>query len=171
MEIFLKCCLITITLIVVVGLGTIRTACLVQGRKKTAFVIGFFEASCNVFALSNVVKNFDTTVYAFSYALGFALGAYTGMVIEAIIGVGDQVVRIFTREGKEMADHFREKGITVTEFEGKGKEGSLNMLLIQGKRKKSQEYMKLAEEIDPDYFGIVDDIRFFSSSRMRKGSS
>ena len=61
----------------------------VQGRKLQAALIGFFEISIYVTALSKVVSNLDNPLNLFSYALGFACGTYLGITVENKIALGN----------------------------------------------------------------------------------
>ncbi|NLV76743.1 MAG: DUF2179 domain-containing protein, partial [Tissierellia bacterium] len=55
-----------------VTLATIRMLMVVQGRKIHAAIIGFFEVSIYVTALSKVVGNLDNPGNLLAYALGYA---------------------------------------------------------------------------------------------------
>lgn len=146
-----------------VSLGVLRHAAQAAGRRKQAWVIAFFEALIWVFVVSSVIDNLDNPVYAFFYALGFATGSFVGITLEGILARGEQVVRIFTHHGDAMSAKFRELGYRVTQFEGKGRDGPIQLLFIHVPRKKAPRLRPVAREIDESCFIVVDDVRSSSS--------
>lgn len=155
----LFCVLIIIGRITDVSLGTLRTVFVVQGYRNLSWVTGFFEILIWVFIISKVVQNLNQPAYAVSYALGYASGNYVGVMLEQWLALGEQIVRVFTREGQEIATQLRSEGFRVTVFPGEGRNGPIDMLFIEIPRKKARDIVLFAEKIDPKCFCIVDDIR------------
>jgi uncharacterized protein YebE (UPF0316 family) len=106
----------------------------------------------------------DHPWYAIPYALGFALGNWLGMVVEARMASGHSVVRVFTRKGDEMAAALRDQGITVTVFDGRGRDGPVQMLFIETRRRGSKRVIELARGVDPTCYHVVADIKSTSAS-------
>lgn len=158
-ETILVCILIVFARIADVSLGTLRTISVVNGRAKLAFGIGFFEILIWVFAVSRVIQNLTNPAYAVSYALGFALGNLTGIMLERRIAFGEQVVRIFSSRGPEVAASLRHAGFYLTEFQGSGRDGFVTLLFIQTPRRDVSRILHCAAVVDPKCFYVVDDIR------------
>ena len=72
--------------------------------------------------------------------------------------MGDQIVRVFTVHGDAIADILRTNGYRVTITDGRGRDGLVNILFVQVKRKKSSHVLKTSRDIDPACFVVVDDI-------------
>lgn len=142
-----------------VGLGTIRHAMIIRGRKHFTFVIAFFEALIWVFAVSRVMTNVQDPLTSISFALGFASGTFVGMTIEGYLKIGEQVIRIFSRKGDLVADKLRENGYRVTVFDGTGRDGVVKLLFVQIKRRMASKVKGFVRNIDPSSFMILDDIR------------
>lgn len=142
-----------------VSLGTMRTICVVQGRAITAWVLGFFEILIWLFAVSSVLTNLDDPIYVAAYALGYASGTYVGIKIENWFAFGVQVVRVFTRLGEDVTAKLRGGGFNVTSFDGQGRDGAVNLLFIETRRKQTPRLLKAAADADPACFYMVDDIR------------
>lgn len=155
----LVCLLIVLARITDVSLGTIRTMFVFNGRRDVAFILGFFEVLVWVLVVSKVITNLNNPLYAVAYAFGYAAGNYVGMTIESWVAFGEQVVRIFTREGARVAAALREDNWRVTEFNGTGRDGPLSILLIQSPRRKSVSVIAQARALDPQCYYIVDDVR------------
>lgn len=151
--------LIIVSRIADVSLGTLRTVFIVSGRRVVAFLVGFVEVLIWVVVVSSVVKNFHQPAYVVSYALGFALGTYAGMTFERWLQLGDQMIRLFTRRGAEMAAALREIGFVVTEIPGMGRDGPVSLLFLETKRRMTSRALEAAEEIDSTCYFVVDDVR------------
>jgi uncharacterized protein YebE (UPF0316 family) len=151
-----------------VGLGTIRHALIIRGRKNLTFLIAFFEALIWVYAVSSVMSTIQDPLTSISFALGFASGTYVGLTIEGLLKIGEQVVRVFSRKGDLVAQKLRENGYRVTVFDGTGRDGVVKLLFVQIKRRKASKVKAIVRSIDPSSFMILDDIR---SIHMADGSS
>lgn len=151
--------LIAVARAVDVSLGVLRQASSMRGYRKSALFIAFFESLIWVFVVAGVIKNLSNPIYALFYACGFALGTFAGVTLEGLLARGEQVVRIFTHRGDKMAQKFRDIGLRVTVFEGKGLKGPISLLFIQVARRKARDLMPIARECDKECFIVVDDIR------------
>jgi uncharacterized protein YebE (UPF0316 family) len=160
----INCALIVVARVTDVSLGTVRTVNVIQGRRVLAAAVGFLEVLIWVLAVSKVVRELDNPFYAVSYAAGFGLGNFIGMLVESRIALGNQVVRVFTRRGAEVARSVREAGFIATEFQGAGRDGAVTLLFVQTRRRDAQRVAALARTIDPECFYTVDDTRFASAA-------
>jgi uncharacterized protein YebE (UPF0316 family) len=163
-SVLLTCLLIVAARIMDVSLGTIRTINVVQGRRALALVLGFFEVLIWLLVVSRVISQIQQPAYAIAYALGFALGNYVGMTIESRLALGRQVVRIFSRQGTEMAVALREAGLRVTQFDGYGRDGPVQELFIEIGRRHAGSVIEQARVLDPKCFFMVDDVRLVSAA-------
>ncbi|MBB5346677.1 DUF2179 domain-containing protein [Desulfoprunum benzoelyticum] len=150
-----------------VGLGTIRHALIIRGRKSYVFIIAFFEAIIWVYAVSRVLSSIQDPLTSIAFATGFATGTFVGMTIENLLKIGEQVIRIFSRSGHLVAQRFREKDYRVTVFDGNGRDGVVQLLFVQVKRREVSRAMGIARHADPHCLIIIDDIR---SVHMAKSS-
>jgi uncharacterized protein YebE (UPF0316 family) len=164
LTVVLTCLVIIVARIADVSLGTIRTIFVVQGRRKLAFILGFFEILIWVTIVSSVIRQIhEQPVYAVAYAFGFALGNFVGVTIERRLALGRQVVRIITREGYALAHAFRETGLRVTQFDGMGRDGPVHEVFIEAGRHATNKIIAQAREVDPKCYFMVDDVRRASS--------
>lgn len=158
LQILLQCLLIIAARIGDVSLGTIRTVCIIKGRRNLAFFLGFAESLLWIVAIGTVASNLSNYFFAVSYAFGFALGNYVGMTIERRIGMGEQVVRIFTRDSEKLVTQLRVRGFKVTKFSGEGQSGTVDMLLLTLLRRKTVGCLNFVTTADPDAVFFVDDV-------------
>lgn len=143
-----------------VTLATIRTLMVVQGRRLQAAIIGFFEVSIYVTALSKVVSSLDDPFKLLSYALGFACGNFFGITIENKIALGNLAAQIIlkTSDNKELIEVLREKGFGVTVIEGQGLEGTREILNVVINRKDLENLKKIVYDYDNKAFITVNNI-------------
>ncbi|MBZ0136492.1 MAG: DUF5698 domain-containing protein [Planctomycetes bacterium] len=149
--------------IIDVSLGVLRQASVRAGHRKSSWMIGFVEALIWVVVVSSVVRNLNSPVLALFYAVGFATGTFVGVTIEGYLARGEQVVRIFTHFGDKMAGLMRTQGWRVTQFEGKGRDGPVQLLFIHVARRKAPAIAPFARDCDPACFIVVDDVRSSSA--------
>lgn len=142
-----------------VGLGTIRHALIIRGRTLYVFLIAFFEALIWVYAVSRVMSSIQDPLTSLAFALGFATGTFVGMTIEGFLKIGEQVVRVFSTSGHLLAQQLRDENCRVTVFDGSGRDGTVQLLFIQAKRRDVSRIMRIARRADPRSYITVDDIR------------
>jgi uncharacterized protein YebE (UPF0316 family) len=162
-----NCLLIILARICDVSLGTLRTVCVVNGHKGRAWVLGFFEVLVWVLVVSKVITNLSHPAYAVAYAIGAATGSWVGITVEQRIAFGEQVVRIFSRRGREIAAQLRDHGWRVTEIDGRGRDGHVELLFIEVPRKDAMRVAHIARTLDPQCYFVVDDIRMTSAAMVR----
>ncbi|MCA8910934.1 MAG: DUF2179 domain-containing protein [Planctomycetes bacterium] len=147
-----------------VSLGVLRLSAQAAGRRKAAWGFAFLESFVWVVVVSSVVTNLTNPVYAVSFALGFATGTLVGITLEGLLARGEQVVRIFTHKGDEMSHAMRELGYRVTQFEGKGRDGPIQLLFIHVPRRRAPKLRPVARKLDENCFIVVDDVRSSSNA-------
>jgi len=162
-EVVLGCLIIFVARLGDVSLDTLRVVFVIRGRRLWAWGLGFFQVLIWVFALTTVVDNLDKPVYAITYALGFACGNYLGMTIENWLAHGEQVIRVFSRQGDSLAARLRGHGYRVTVFDGRGRDGPVWLLYIEATRKKIKDVARLARSMDPTCFYVIEDVRAVSA--------
>ncbi|MDD3095032.1 MAG: DUF5698 domain-containing protein [Candidatus Neomarinimicrobiota bacterium] len=142
-----------------VSLGTLRHVMVIKERRLLAVVFSFVEALIWVYAVSKVLSELSSPMTIIAFALGFACGTFVGMSIDRLFKIGDQVLRIFTVKGGIIAAYLRDLGYRVTEIEGKGRDGRIDLLFVQLKRKKTACVTREARNLDPACYFVIDDIR------------
>ena len=141
-------------------LDTLRVLFVMRGRRKIAWMLGFFQSAIFVTAISTVLSNLDNPLNIVGYAAGFATGNVLGMAIEERLAVGHTSVNIISsRLGSAIAEHLRKNGYAVTEIPARGKDGMVTMLNVLVLRRNADKARQLVDEIDPDAFITVEDVR------------
>ncbi len=161
---FLICLLIFLARISDVTLGTIRTMAIVNSQRTLAWCLGFFEVLIWIYAVSATLQGaLESPLLAVAYALGFATGNYVGITVEKKLARGEQVVRIFTRCGPEVARQIRCLGVGVTQLQGEGRDGRIDVLFVKTRRRDTPRVTATARRSDEACFYTVDTIRYSSN--------
>jgi uncharacterized protein YebE (UPF0316 family) len=167
-NVFLAFLLIFILRIIDVGLGTIRTVFILQGRKEVAALIGFVEVTVFIFAISQAIAGIGHSwVLMLAYSGGFASGTYLGLLIEAKFAMGFAQVRIISQSrGEDIIQALWEANHGATLVEGNGRQGPVDMVFSIVPRRAIQHCVTLASAIDPDCFVSVSDSRYLFRGYM-----
>jgi len=141
-------------------LDTLRVLFVMRGRRKIAWVLGFFQSAIFVTAISTVLSNLDNPLNIVGYAAGFATGNVLGMAIEERLAVGHTSVNIISsRLGSAIVEHLRKNGYAVTEIPARGKDGMVTLLNVLVLRKNVDKARQLVNEIDDEAFITIEDVR------------
>lgn len=168
LEVLLTCLFIVLCRIADVTLGTMRTIMVVRGRKHLSVLLGFAEVFIWIMIVTKVVKSFDgSIIYTLAYAGGFALGNYIGMTVDEWLALGEQATMVLSKKGSQIAGLLRERGWRVTELEGHGRDSATTVLLLVAPRRKATELQQHIQELDPNCFYTVEDVRLASSLAAR----
>ncbi len=129
-------------------LDTLRVLVVMRGRKGIAWVLGFFQASIFVIAITSVLSNLDNPLNILAYAAGFATGNVVGMLIEERLAIGHiQLSIVSPRRGAALAERLREEGYAITEISARGKDGTVTLLSCSVLRKNVSKVQQLVNEL------------------------
>ncbi len=141
-------------------LDTLRVLFMMRGQRWTAAVIGFFQATIFVIAISQVITQLNNPLNVVGYAAGFATGILVGMTIEGRLAIGFGQMRIISSmRGQAIAAALRAKGYAVTELPGRGKDGMVMVLNLTVRRKDIESVQNVVREADDAAFITVEEVR------------
>lgn len=143
-----------------VSLGTVRVLLAMRNAGVIVPLIAFVEILVWVVAVGNAIKHLDSPWHVLGYATGFAAGNVVGLWIEGKLAFGLASLRIVTKSGGfELADKLRERGFGVTELEGEGREGKVQLLYTVVKRRHVPDLIAEVDRLSPDAFVTVQEPR------------
>jgi uncharacterized protein YebE (UPF0316 family) len=156
--------------IVDVSLGTFRTLMVVRGYRALAAAIGFFEILIWIVAISSVITNLDTWYLIVAYAGGYATGNFVGMLLEARIAIGSELVRaISLRSDGHLAQALQSSGWDAVAIPGSGPgREPVEIVLVVEPRRRIRQLLAAIREIDPDAVYTTSDIRSVHDSGRGK---
>lgn len=143
-----------------VSIGTFRIILVSKGKKAISALLGFIEVSIWLLAISQVFQQVTNIACFLAYGFGFAMGNYVGITIEEKIAMGQQAIRIITRNTMEILPMaLRDAGYGATVIKAKGAKGDVNIIFSVVHRRQVKEVLALAREIDPNIFISLQDVR------------
>ncbi len=146
-----------------VTIGTVRIIFIARGRKFLAPLLGFFEVSIWLLAISQIMQNVNNLVCFIAYAFGFATGNFIGILIEEKLAMGTLIVRIILAEkDTTLKERLFDAGFGVTVIDGRGKNGAVEMLFSVIKRRDLDKIVGIIEECQANAFYSVEDAKSVS---------
>jgi len=152
--------LIFLARILDVSLGTIRIIFVSRGKKALAPVLGFFEVSIWLLAMSQIMQNLDNAICFIAYAGGYAMGNYVGILLEEKLALGILIIRIFLVDDKTgMKERLYGAGFGVTSIDAYGMNGKVKILYTVIKRKDINKAVSIIEECQSNAFYSIEDAK------------
>lgn len=143
-----------------VTIGTIKIILVSRGNRLLSPVLGFFEVTIWLLAISQVMKNLDNFVSYIAYSSGFAFGTYVGIYMEKKIALGMQEIRVITTNMMHsLSMILLDEGFAVTTVEAKGSKGPVNIIYTVVKRKDVEHALEIIKIMEPDAFVSIEDVR------------
>lgn len=142
------------------AIGTIRMIVTANGRRNLALGLAFLESLIFAYAAGKVLTDLENIPKMLTYAAGFAVGGYVGIMIEEKFVTGYSTVNIIsTHKGHDIAVKLREEGFGVTEAIGEGGQGSVTMLICVVLRQDAHTVIETARQIDEKVFVTIEAAR------------
>lgn len=152
-----------------VSIGTVRIILISRGYRYIAPLLGFIEILIWLAAISTALKNLNNFLSYIIYAAGFATGNYVGMLLEELIAIGHQSLRIVTTKNvTALPLILREEGFGVTVFEGQGKEGDVLLIYTVVPKREVKKVIKMIETLEPNGFITIEDVKSFHNGFLGK---
>jgi uncharacterized protein YebE (UPF0316 family) len=143
-----------------VSIGTVRIIFISRGRKFLAPLLGFFEVSIWLLAISQIMQNMDNVICFIAYAFGFAMGNFIGILIEEKLAIGTLIVRIIlVSNSSELKERLYAEGFGVTAIDAHGKTGDVEMLFSVIKRRDLDKIVRIIESCESNAFYSVEDAK------------
>ncbi len=151
--------------IVDVSLSVVRTIAVVKGQIAVSVIIGFFEVSIWLVAVSQVITQIaHNPVLIIAYAAGFATGNAVGIRLEKILAIGAVgVFMISEHYNQHIVEKLRASGFSVTTLKGEGFEGPKLVIYCVCPRKALRRMLKLVKSIDASIFYAIETVSEYSS--------
>jgi uncharacterized protein YebE (UPF0316 family) len=159
-QVWLGAGLIFILRVANMALDTVRALMVMRGRKWITWILGVLQTVIYVYVLTTVIQDLTNVVNLVAYAVGFATGNVVGMWIEERMALGHMQIQIISSNlGTAIAMRLREEGFAVTEFSGRGKDGTVTMLSASVLRKNAKKAHQIVSEVDAEAFITAEDMR------------
>ncbi len=140
-----------------VSFGTGRMLMIAAGLRWQAALLAMVQVAVFVGAISAVVNNLNNPFAILGYVLGWGIGTLLGMWVEERIAHGYRLIQVInTNREVAVADHLRDAGIRVTQMEGYGMRGPVEVAMTVIRRRELVRTRERIMEIAPDAFITVE---------------
>ncbi|MCH7402630.1 DUF2179 domain-containing protein [Belliella kenyensis] len=143
-----------------VTINTLRIMLMLNGKKKVAPVLGFFEALIWLLAIGQIFQNINNPMSYLAYAGGFAMGTFVGMTIEEKLALGRVLVRVITPAPMpELIDYMKEQNFRFTNVGAEGRYGKVNLLFTVMKRDALPEFVSKVKKLNQNAFYTIESVK------------
>jgi uncharacterized protein YebE (UPF0316 family) len=150
-----------------VSMGTIRIILTNRGYKFVSSFIGFFEILIWLSAITNIMQNLTNVWGYIAYALGFATGTFTGIVLEEWISLGIVNVKLISKiDSKPLLKHLNKSNFTYVCVGADSADGKVNSISCVVSRKDAKKVIEEVMKIDPNCFYTIEDLRIVGDFRV-----
>lgn len=150
-----------------VSINTLRIMFMLNGKKKIAPILGFFEALIWLLAIGQIFKNINNPMSYLAYAGGFAMGTFVGMTIEEKLALGRVLVRVITPTPMpELIEYMKEKNFRFTSVGAEGRFGKVNLLFTVMKRDALTEFIGKVKTYNDKAFYTIESVKRVSEDDL-----
>ena len=153
LDLWLGAGLIFILRLLNMAVDTVRALMVMRGRKPIVWLLGFIQTMIYVVVLNTIIQDLGNWINLLMYAAGFASGNVIGMGVEERMALGHAHVQIIsTQLGTAIAERLRQDGYAVTEFSGRGRDGTVTLISAAVLRKNIEIVRSIVEKVDESAF-------------------
>jgi len=150
-----------------VSINTLRIMFVMNGKKKIAPILGFFESLIWLLAIGQIFQNINNPMSYLAYAGGFAMGTFVGMTIEEKLALGRVLVRVITPEPMpELIEYMKDRNFRFTSVGAEGRYGKVNLLFTVMKREDLTEFIGKVKLIDDKAFYTIESVKRISEDDL-----
>lgn len=150
-----------------VSINTLRIMFMLNGKKKIAPILGFFEALIWLLAIGQIFQNISNPMSYLAYAGGFAMGTFVGMTIEEKLALGRVLVRVITPTPMpELIEYMKEKNFRFTSVGAEGRFGKVDLLFTVMKRDALTEFIGKVKTYNNKAFYTIESVKRVSEDEL-----
>jgi uncharacterized protein YebE (UPF0316 family) len=143
-----------------VSLGTLRIIFIARGQRLLSPLLGFFEVTIWLIAISQIMKNVSNIAAYVAFAGGFAAGNYVGILIEEKMAIGILIVRVILNKNDDvLRNGLSAAGFGVTSVDAEGIHGSVKLIYSVVRRKDLNKVIGIINKSHSSAFYSVEDAR------------
>jgi uncharacterized protein YebE (UPF0316 family) len=150
-----------------VSINTLRIMFVMNGKKKIAPILGFFESLIWLLAIGQIFQNVNNPMSYVAYAGGFAMGTFVGMTIEEKLALGRVLVRVITPEPMPaLIEYMKEHNFRFTSVGAEGRYGKVNLLFTVMKRDDLTDFIGKIKSINDKAFYTIESVKRISEDDL-----
>jgi len=151
------------------SIGIMRLIFAAKGYRKLVLIMGAFESSIWLLAVSQIMKHLDNIFCYIAFPLGFATGNYIGILLEEKLSMGMVVIRVIPKKNTDaLIENLRANGYGVTAVNAEGISGDVKMIFTTIRRKEAKQVIEIIHNFNPTAFYTIEDVRTVSEGYFRQ---
>ncbi len=150
-----------------VSINTLRIMFMMNGKKKIAPILGFFEALIWLLAIGQIFQNMSNPMSYLAYAAGFGAGTYMGMFFEEKLALGRVLVRIITpTPNPDLMEYMKENNFRFTTVGAEGRYGKVQLTFTVMKRDALTKFIEKVKNLDDKAFYTIESVKRVSEDEV-----
>ena len=142
-----------------VSLGTLRLIMIAKEHRRPAAVLGFFEVTIWILAVSQVLTGITNIWTLLGYSSGYAAGTSLGMLIESRFNTSKVEIRIVSPErSRAVVESLRQNDVSVLEITAMVSDTKVPTLMAIVPKVDAASIVSRIRRTDPDAYVIMEDL-------------
>ncbi|MDP2892712.1 MAG: DUF5698 domain-containing protein [Bacillota bacterium] len=158
--------------IVEVTIATVRIVLINRGERLIGSLVALAEVLLWIIVTGTVLIGFQKDIIkVLVFAVAFATGNYIGSWLEEKLAFGLCSVQVIVNEDEStyrLVDKLRNEDFGVTMMDGKGKDGKRQVLILNLKRKRIDQAIKIVQDNVKEAVITVSDVKVAYGGYLKK---
>ncbi|MBD3769194.1 MAG: DUF2179 domain-containing protein [Rhodobacterales bacterium] len=143
-----------------VSLGTLRLIMIAKGHRQPAAILGFFEVTIWILAVSQVLTGITNIWTLLGYSGGYAAGTSVGMLIESHFNTSKVEIRVISPEKSQaILESLSRYNVSMLEFTGAVSDRKVPALMTIVPKPVEASVLSTIRHVDPDAYVVMEDVQ------------
>ena len=143
-----------------VSLGTLRLIMIAKGHRRPAAILGFFEVTIWILAVSQVLTGITNVWTVLGYSAGYAAGTSIGMLIESRFDLGKVEIRVLSPDRSEqILDALKALDVRMLQISAAASGRQLPTLLTIVPKGQAVGVLATVRHVDPGAYVVIEDVQ------------
>jgi len=142
-----------------VSLGTLRLIMIAKGHRRPAAILGFFEVTIWILAVSQVLTGITNIWTLLGYSSGYAAGTSIGMLIESRFNTSKVEIRVVSpRLSREILESLGRQNVSMLEITANVSDQDVPALVTIVPKTTASSVIATIRRADPDAYIISESL-------------
>ena len=143
-----------------VSLGTLRLIMIAKGHRRPAAILGFFEVTIWILAVSQVLTGITNVWTVLGYSSGYAAGTSIGMLIESRFDLGKVEIRVLSPDRSDrILDALKALDVQMLQISAASSGRQLPTLLTIVPKGHAVGVLAAIRHVDPGAYVVIEDVQ------------
>lgn len=143
-----------------VSLGTLRLIMIAKGHRRPAAILGFFEVTIWILAVSQVLTGITNVWAVLGYSGGYAAGTSIGMLIESRFDLGKVEIRVLSQnKSEQVLEALKALDVRALQISAASAGQQLPTLLTIIPKNHAVGVLAAIRQADPGAYVVIEDVQ------------